>query len=590
MDRDIKILSWNICWGCMAANVNSQYDITANNIATECFNRNKKGNHDCLNNIVEYIDNEIIQFDIVGLQEATNYAQIYGKSVYLNQKMGIIHNSCGRGPAELVTFYNKLRFKINAVKTGDIDKVNKGRPYHIIFMTDKIDNTEYICVNLHNQHHHPINILQQVLSENLANAYDLSTDTTQYVLNLIDLQLKPETNIGNFISGKDFKLILLGDFNDHGNLDCWKGFVPFQYTPFSNLNTLIVSTKIQQPPPKTCCTNGIRPLANNDILYGDYILISNNMDYKINNTIPTNYNIRNITSDHLPIIAVVRSINTKAPIVSPSGTSASAATIIQPPTTPPYPYIPSQPSLPRLPLQPFPLQPSLPKPQPIVYPMTILTPTPIQVSVPTPTPLPTPLQTPLQVSVPIQAPIFKLNAGAKILRLQNNITDPQSSNKLDGNYFRGKNISTNDYLIYPNGNIINSNGIDLVYVYDITNPSKIGYIRKDYLQKFGDNYKINTLKTLRLLPDSVDPNTSHEINGNAHQGMLVDQNSILAYPNGQVTNNGLVIVQNASDPSKIGYIQKKYLTPLNLLGGSINFEKKYKKYKQKYNQLKNDIK
>lgn len=103
--NNLKILSWNICWGCMTADDTSHLDTTAQVLAEKCARTQV-----CLTNVAKLIDND--EYDIIGLQEATKYNDIILKSKNL-QEMGCVHHALyiKGNTIDLTTFYNKQKFK-----------------------------------------------------------------------------------------------------------------------------------------------------------------------------------------------------------------------------------------------------------------------------------------------------------------------------------------------------------------------------------------------------------------------------------------------------------------------------------------------
>lgn len=136
MNQNINVLSWNVCWGCMSADVTSANDKTAYNLAIQCKNlrNNNNGQHVCLNNISRSIDyfNSNTPYDFIAIQEAKNWYDIFNGSPKL-QTMGYIHHTIMTGvnkntAVDLITFYDKNRYRPLAVKVGNIGKFD-GRPY-----------------------------------------------------------------------------------------------------------------------------------------------------------------------------------------------------------------------------------------------------------------------------------------------------------------------------------------------------------------------------------------------------------------------------------------------------------------------------
>jgi hypothetical protein len=253
----------------------------------------------CAKNIINVIDQNG-QFDIIGFQEASNLLKLWKYSKIL-QNMNYVHNQ-GHKRAELITFYNPTRFELKAVKVGDLGYTkNDGRPYQILFLHDIIINKNIICINLHNPHEINKNDLTTKLSKNINMA--VTNENTNEKENIspqiTNTERYRETDITTILSEYNY-IIFLGDTNDHNLEDFWRGFKPFKpFKGVDNLNTISVSSK-QNKPPFTCCSVP----TTTHTFYGDYILISDNMEYKLNNTILEN--VPYLTSDHKPVRAIVK--------------------------------------------------------------------------------------------------------------------------------------------------------------------------------------------------------------------------------------------------------------------------------------------
>ena len=307
MFKKINILSWNVSWGCMSGNNDGLKDRTAYALAKYCKelrDKDPSNGNPCLNNVADFIDKSN-PYDFVGLQECKNWKNIMRKSNFL-KKMGYINHIIeGREGVhvDLTTFYDKKIYKVLAVKVGNLIASNfDARPYHIIFLSD-VYNNYYIFINLHNGHgsNYDKNNLERSLSFELENGIDVSKSKNKNFCNI-----KNKSDISEIINGKYFKVIIVGDFNDHGSHNFWKGIKPFRYTKFTNLQNITV--KSYKKPPKTCCIGGynIRK-THSDVLYGDYILLNKN-DFNIIdlNYIPIEFNMDAYvypTSDHIPIKA-----------------------------------------------------------------------------------------------------------------------------------------------------------------------------------------------------------------------------------------------------------------------------------------------
>jgi len=512
MSINIKVLSWNVSWGSMTGNPANS---TASVISGHCGSLPKiNGSTPCLINVAKFIDQS--SYDFVAIQEATKWDDILNNSSTLKKMGGYVHNQAPPPfKAEVATFYDKSKYNLLAVKCGNI-LTKSGRPYQILFLYGKKDCNFYIFINLHNDHHVTKDTLEKELSKDLQNGVIASS-----LSNFKNFNKKAVNDISSVISGKTFKVIAAGDFNDHGFGNYWQGFQPFKDTTFTNLNKLTVSSS--QQPPLTCCVGmRLRKKQGEDKLYGDYILVSSNLTITQPNYVPTNFEYDASifpTSDHLPVAIELQS------------------TIICQPPKPAKTAAASQ-----------------PKPQ--VVPVT----------------------------QPVKSSLNNNNKNnsyriqtRKTLRLLDSLDDPNVNTLINGKYFKGKNIEPTDKIFYPCGNVT---GNDYVLVFALNDPNKIGYLNKNYITgSLFQGYKLNSslgTKTLRLQDDATDPNTTPILNGYPHKGLQVNPSDDLAMACGQPTDNGLVLIQKIGDTNTIGYIQLKYMTQG---GGAKKKAKKVKKAK-----------
>ena len=197
MASQIKILSWNVCWGCMTENTG---DMTASGLAGHCI---KRGNMTCLKNASAYISEENINknIDFVCLQEASKYQNIRQETMCL-QNMGLV--SYRDGLADIATFYNSRRFKINYLKVGNLKE--SGRPYIIHFMYDMQTNKHIVLVNLHAPHADLKPIFKNVF--NLSSCYDVSKITSQDFINIQVAQ--QTTDITSYLQSHSITYIFYG--------------------------------------------------------------------------------------------------------------------------------------------------------------------------------------------------------------------------------------------------------------------------------------------------------------------------------------------------------------------------------------------
>ena len=151
---NIRILTWNVCFGCMSANNNSKNDKTAQTIALYCEHlHNKLGTNVCLNNVTNLCNKR--EYDLISFQEVVNYKIIYNILKNNNPNLNYIKTSGGK--ESIVTYYNSIKFKLIGIKYGDL---GIGRPYHIIFFKNRINLKNLIYINLHNGHKGTISDLE----------------------------------------------------------------------------------------------------------------------------------------------------------------------------------------------------------------------------------------------------------------------------------------------------------------------------------------------------------------------------------------------------------------------------------------------
>ena len=310
----IKIISWNLSFGCMASNKNSYKDRSARKIAEYCHEMKIDKNYNvCLNNAVKQLSTRI--YDFIGLQEVTNYELIYKKLKKIHAPYLYTHHR--GGIEDMITIYNSDRFKLDYVTVGGLKK--NTRPYQILFLTEIKTNKKFIVMNLHMPHDFHDNDNIQIYDKNKIKEKVANLLLKQYPASYYNANL--QQNIGYIKHNSDnskyindfateFNTIIMGDFNDHSNYDLWKGFNPFISIKNSVIKNIKVNSIIQ--PPNTCCVgyNTIRTKRGDDEFYGDYILIdTNKMKFIINNKIPLAlkfYDARLFpTSDHLPIYSKI---------------------------------------------------------------------------------------------------------------------------------------------------------------------------------------------------------------------------------------------------------------------------------------------
>jgi hypothetical protein len=202
---------------------------TANQLGKTCLETeptDTNGLNVCANNVIKLIDELAIEYDFIAIQEAAKWDEIRKASNRL-KIMGCVHHTIGS--SNLVTFYNKEKYIAIAVNIGTFSKDDKkGRPYHIIYLQNKISKEPYIFINLHNAKELPIDELQKQLSENY---YNFITISDVYFR---DANKKKNYYPIDWICDK-YNVIVAGDFNDKG-LNYWSELKPFNDKPFYDSN------------------------------------------------------------------------------------------------------------------------------------------------------------------------------------------------------------------------------------------------------------------------------------------------------------------------------------------------------------------
>lgn len=324
--NEIRVLSYNVCWGCMLGNSKGMFNSTAKALAEKCMKTKKatsKRHQPCIQTVADHIDyaSPDYHLDFVGTQESANWSKLQRSSRVL-RKMTAVHHLTSNGVVHLATFYNPKRWRLDAVKVGDLlhtlpdrTKPETGRPYHILYLTDmtaqSTDDNKYIVINIHNGHQGGAKRLIRNLSANPARAVTLAGGK--------ELEKQTEKDIYNsVIKGHKFRIIMMGDFNDGDKDQYYKGLRPFSQSGISELKALQVSSQ-GIAPPSTCCTpssgrsdirRGVGKQAEREY-NGDYILIGAGLEYTEPTYVPTGpgleYDARKYpASDHLPVMAVIR--------------------------------------------------------------------------------------------------------------------------------------------------------------------------------------------------------------------------------------------------------------------------------------------
>ena len=311
---NILAMSYNVCWGCVTQNTG---DATAQPLPQTCKDRTTTGKENiCLLNVAKVFD-EVEkeagqELDLVGTQESAKWEDIIKHSQAL-KKMKYVHHTTKDNInyyIEFLSLYNGDKFTLDALKYGNLDDTNnEGRPYHILFLTHKVNKIKYIFINIHNGKgdNFKADNLSEIFSKNINLVYKTQEDNSNITIPYTDKdKFKEDHDFIGELKLNDYSIIFMGDINEIMNYNLWNGFKPFDKSSFSKINKNVSSKTVK--PPKTCCDVNLQ---NNHSLIGDYILIDDGLSFDKNNTIPQ-YSLDNTgipSSDHLPIYAIIKPLH-----------------------------------------------------------------------------------------------------------------------------------------------------------------------------------------------------------------------------------------------------------------------------------------
>jgi len=297
-DAEYKVLSWNICWGCMEANL---FDKTGmkHDLATECskltdkpgfpptaHNKNLNGDNvtACADNMGGSISkfwNDIGGYDLMGFQEASNFGNFFLRS------RGIVHSQIQfgadipgvkytSGPLEgenkkawLVSAWNRKKLGPFSFKAEGSLTCDPGRP----FLALGFDEASLIFINVHNT--------------------QPGRAAMKPCFKMVFEQIKEglEESFNENYQRRTYRVIMVGDFNDR-----------HEYIPGNksmSLPWLDGALKLRKPLLKTCCST---KLSEDPKDAGDYIFDSATT---AKNSIPSSYDRKLPQSDHRPVEAIL---------------------------------------------------------------------------------------------------------------------------------------------------------------------------------------------------------------------------------------------------------------------------------------------
>jgi hypothetical protein len=152
---------------------------------------------------------------------------------------------------------------------------------------------------------------------------------------------------------------------------------------------------------------------------------------------------------------------------------------------------------------------------------------------------------------PVTAQAVQTTEG-KTLRLAGDSSDPNGAGRPPVTPFQGQHLPRGSLVEFPGNTVFpstNGDGVNFRLVYAKEYPHQIGYVRSDYI---GADGRLTMGRTLRLLPNSADPNAA----GAEHlRGANLASGTELRFVDGsKVTHNGFELLPIKSG-DKIGFIR-----------------------------------
>lgn len=285
-----KVLSYNICWGCMEADENDGSGMVAS-LRKECLQSTTQAGSvgpngmginvtKCASNMGPAIHRyyeEYGGYDFMAFQEASNFADLqlydkgltnmarvqFGATLEFDHTKGALHGR--RKQAWVVTLFNIEKFGNYSEVVVGMERDAPDRPYLILVF----DSHQVIFINIHNTQPGR----KGPPKESWWNFLEEMNDNLEHVF-----AAKPER--------KGFRVMIAGDFNDlHGKLPgCLQ--IPWNGDTFEIHNDHWA---------KSCCEGHV----GRDVRFvGDYVMDSFSVAH---NEIPPSYNKSVGQSDHWPV-------------------------------------------------------------------------------------------------------------------------------------------------------------------------------------------------------------------------------------------------------------------------------------------------
>lgn len=274
---DLNVLTYNISWEAMEGNKIGKVDL-----APICLQGSE---NICLNNITKFIIgfNALLPFDLIGLQEASNWEIIYAKIKKEIPHLKPIDH--GLSIEYQVIFYDSHKYQLQTgVSVIKSYLAGQDRPLMIVFLCSKDRQNDFCVINMHPGHRGDFNELQTHLQQTFYGKKKgavYSTDGTHFskfptdVDTMTDIMIKLQNN----------HIIMMGDMN-------FKPSDPYVFLPqFVPEGRILHGVSNSY----TCCDPHLR--GNVHLAY-DHVMASTKYITHVVHQV-------NRASDHLPVIAQI---------------------------------------------------------------------------------------------------------------------------------------------------------------------------------------------------------------------------------------------------------------------------------------------
>ena len=189
-----RILTWNLCWGCLS---NDKNDKTGLAVVNKCIEKTFVGyppiKYACFQNIQNTIHKTLetkMNIDIYAFQEAI-HDPVQNDSMDKLLKDNYTRKTTKFNLVCLTTYYNNKYTLVRTVAEGNF--IESGRPFHILELLDNKTGSKFYFINGHIGHHINSISVNKVL-------------TDAFVINKYD---------------PSYEIIMAGDRNDRGKILDW---------------------------------------------------------------------------------------------------------------------------------------------------------------------------------------------------------------------------------------------------------------------------------------------------------------------------------------------------------------------------------